>query len=162
MAPTVRIRLELEPEDQTRRGHGGVSGNMRVQRGELEVGPVVNVSAILGAKRDVFHQREVCSASVYKCSPRLLESSGNGLARIVGRIKDERASPGQSIRVDPGTAREGHNECSSSLVHIGLNAKRTTSGEVLLRVAGVAIICFGGKPAIEVITVPDEEAARVG
>jgi len=135
---------------------------MRVQCSELEVGPVVNVSAILGAKRDVPHQRKVCAASVHKCSLSLLESSRHGLARIVRRIKDERAGPGQNIGVDPGTSREGHNKCASSLMHIGLNIKWTTSGEVLLCVPGVAIIRFGGEPAIEVITVSDEEAARIG
>src|ERR1700730_16839979 len=104
---------------------------MRVQRGELGVWTVVNVSAIFGAKCNVPNQREVCAASVHKCSLSLLEDSRHGLDRSVRRIKDERTGPGQNIRIDSGIAREGHNECASSLVHIGLNVKWTTSSEVL-------------------------------
>src|SRR5437016_6146301 len=77
----------LEAEHQSCRGLRGVSGNVRVQRGQLKVGPVVHESAILGAEGDVFHKREVHTATVNKCCLGLTQSSRHGLARIVGRIK---------------------------------------------------------------------------
>lgn len=71
-----------------------MSGNIRVQRGELKVGPVVHESAILATKSDVLHKSEVRAAAVHECRVGLSQSSRHGLALIVGRIKYKRARAG--------------------------------------------------------------------
>ena len=47
-------------------------------------------------------------------------------------------------------------------MHVGLDVKRAADREVLLGVAVIAVVGFGGEPAIKVIAIADEETASVG
>src|SRR2546427_3263502 len=139
-----------------------MSGNIRVQRGQLEVGRVVHESAILGTEGDVFHKREISAATVNKCSFGLPQSSRHGLAGIVGGVKYKRARPSQNIGVDPRAAGQSYDQCGCGLMDVGLNVELATGSEVLLGAAVVAIVRFRGEPAIEVVAVADEDTASIG
>src|SRR5438309_478176 len=117
-ALVVSLGLDLETEHQSCRGFSGMSGNVRVQRDELEVGPVVHESAILGTESDVFHKREINAATVNKCSFGLPQSSRHGLACIVGGVKHQRTRPGQNIGVKPVTARQSDDQCGCGLMDV--------------------------------------------
>src|SRR5207245_11041478 len=139
-ALVVSLGLDLDTEHQSCCGLSGMSGNIRVQRGQLEVGPVVHESAILGTERDVFHMREISAAAVNKCSFGLPQSSRHGLACIVGGVKHQRTRPGQNIGVNPVTARQSDDQCGCGLMGVGLNVEWATGSEVLLGVAVIAIV----------------------
>lgn len=66
--------MQLEPEYDSCRRLSSVSGNIRVQCRQLEVGPVVDESAIFGAKGYVFRHGEVGPAAIDEGTFHLPES----------------------------------------------------------------------------------------
>lgn len=99
--------MQLEPEYDSCRRLSSVSGNIRVQCRQLEVGPVVDESAIFGAKSYVFRRGEVDPAAIDEGSFRLPESPRNRLAR----------TPCQDVRINSVASRQGHNQIGCRLMN---------------------------------------------
>src|SRR5258707_13681916 len=78
-------------------------------------------------------------------------------------MKHQTATSAKNIRVQPGySERKAYNRRSSSCMHVGLNSRTFACREIPLGIAVVAIVRFARKPAIEVITVPNQKSARLG
>jgi hypothetical protein len=76
-----------------------VGSNIRVQRSQSEIRPVVYKSAILGTKTDMFRNREIRAAAVHKSELGLAHSSQHGLGCVGGRVKNQRARTRQNVGV---------------------------------------------------------------
>ena len=153
--------MQLEPEYDSCRRLSSVSGNIRVQCRQLEVGPVVDESAIFGAKGYVFRHGEVGPAAIDEGTFRLPESPRNRLARTARRIKDQRAAPRQDVRINSVASRQGYNQIGCRLMNVGLNVEWPAGSKVLLRVSVVSVVRFRCQPAIEVIAIAHEKPAGI-
>src|ERR1700751_6099354 len=110
----------------------------------------------------MFHHLVIDPASVYKCRFRLRLSSGHESTSIARRIKHE----GSRTRENVGTKSEypmgnGDNEGAGGLMHVSLYIERPSRGEVLLRIADVAVAGISSQPMVEVIAIAYDEAACV-
>src|SRR5690349_13854410 len=139
-----------------------MSGNARVQPGQLKVRPVIDVSAILGAESDVSYKRKVHAAAVHECGFGLLQRARHGLPCIARGIKNQRACPCKDVRIKSVTSRHGNDQGSRGLMHVGLDIEWAAGSEVLLRVSGVTVVRLGGEPTVEVITITSDDTASIG
>ena len=110
----------------------------------------------------MFHQLVIDPASVYKCRFRLRLRSGYESTGIARRIEHE----GSRTRENVGTkskdaVRNGDDEGPGGLMHVSLDIERPSRGEVLLRIAYVAVAGISSQPMVEVIAITYDKAACI-
>jgi hypothetical protein len=81
-------------------------------------------------------------------------------ARVAGGIKYKGSGAGESVGLQSEKCGQLDYCRASELVDIGLDAGRCAT-EIELCVAVVAVVRLGRDPAIEVVTIPKEESARL-
>src|SRR6266403_232860 len=140
----------------------GMCGHVRTQCGNSEVRTVVYKSAVLQSKGNMTHKSVVHASAVNKCRASLLRCRGNESSRVARRIKHERSRSCEYIGPHPGNIHGNvDDDRSGRLMHVGLDAKVSTWGEILLRVAVVPVTGFRTEPAVDVKAVVHKEAACV-
>jgi hypothetical protein len=107
-------------------------------------------------------QRVVDPGAVEKSTFRLGISARDKATGIPGWMKHQAATSAKNIGIQPGySERKAYNHIGRGCVHVGLNSRDSASREIPLRIAVVAVVRFAGKPAIEVITVPNKKPAGI-
>src|SRR5882757_8844041 len=118
----------------------GMCGHVRTQCGNSEVRTVVYKSAVLQSKGNMTHKSVVHASAVNKCRASLLRCRGNESSRSC-----------EYIGPHPGNIHGNvDDDRSGRLMHVGLDAKVSTWGEILLRVAVVPVTGFRTEPAVDV------------
>src|SRR5437588_1687901 len=102
------------------------------------------------------------TATVQKSTSRLRVSSRDETTRVASWMKHQAAASGKNVRIDfPDRERKTYDCIGSGCMHVGLNSRKTTGREILLSITVVAVVRFGREPAVKVIAVPNQHAARI-
>src|SRR5215467_462711 len=157
----------LEPSHQANGWLGQVGKVVGGQPGNLEVGDLVQVATVLSPQGHVMGQVKIHPASVHEgrlglVVARVVTYAHECIVERVGGTEEESADAGQSVRTDPAGGGCGNHGLTGELMKVGLDIGLAEKGiEILLGVASVAVVALHGEPRVEVIAIPEEEAATL-
>src|SRR5580658_9893302 len=107
-------------------------------------------------------QRVVDATAVEKSTFRLRISARHKAARVARGMKHQAPASAKNVGIEPANPeRKAYNRSGSGCVDVGLNSRQSAGREILLGIAVVAVVCFCGEPAVDVITVADEKPACI-
>src|SRR5579863_3138505 len=153
-----RSESESNPSGWLRRVRPVVS----VECPDAKIGIFINVTPVLSEQGPVFGQRVVDAAAVEKSTLRLGISAGEKPARVPGWMKHQAATSAKNVGTEPANPeRKAYNYIGRGYVDVRLNSRKSARRKILLGVAVVTVVCFAGKPAIEVIAVANKKPAGV-
>src|SRR5579872_1525754 len=151
-----------ESENNSGRWLRCVGPTVGVEGPDPKIGVFVDIAPVLGAQREVSGQCVIDACAIQERTFCLSISAGQEAARVGCWMKYQTATTAQNVRIKPGyPERKTYNQVGCGRVHIRLNSREPTRRKIPLGVAVIAIVRFAGKPAIEVITVPNEKSARL-
>src|ERR1700728_1984815 len=154
--------LRSESEDNSSRRLRGVSPAISIECPDAKVGIFVDIAPILGAYRPMPGQRVVDATAIEKSTFRLGVSARQKAPRVARWMKHQTPAPAKNVGIEPANPeRKAYNRSGSGCVDVRLNSRKPASREILLGIAVVAVVCFRGEPAVDVITVADEKPAAI-
>src|ERR1700728_1168287 len=153
--------LRSESADNSSGRLRGVSPAISIECPDAKVGIFVDIAPILGAYRPMPGQRIVDATAVEK-SPFRLGISARHKARVARWMKHQTPASAKNEGIEPANPeRKAYNRSGSGCVDVRLNSRQSASRKILLGIAVVAVVCFRGEPAVDVITADGEEPAGI-
>lgn len=92
-----------------------------VQAGEIEIGRLIHVAAILRPQGKVFGEGVVSAGAINERALGFPRCTRKTAAGIAGRIKHEGSAAGKSVRLQPEQAGQFHHSFAGDLVNVGLH-----------------------------------------
>ena len=161
---TVYTRQTLKSKHNSRGWLDCMGNRVGVQLFDPEVGCAVHQAAILRSQRDMIEDWKVGSSSVGKHADGLLLCSCNRTESVAGRIEHQRSSLREDVGMDPESCRswEAKDETSGGLMNVSLDPGKSGGRKEVLGIATVSVDALPSEPAVEVISVANQKATRIG